>query len=127
MNSILNQKNNTALHKSICEELYLNLQLVRRRIKDTMKDTIKDTMKDTIKDTHYKTKIQYINNSTYIKYIDTLDKEKKQSHCLSIYKCYNRNNTTPSDILLSSDILNEREIVIDLNKYCNYNESSSER
>ena len=119
MNSILNQKNNTALHKSICEELYLNLQLVRRRIKNTMKDTMKDT--------HYKTKIQYINNSTYIKYINTLDKEKTQYPCLSIYKCYNRNNTTPSNILLSSDILNEREIVIDLNKYCNYNESSSER
>ena len=115
MNSILNQKNNTNLNKSICEELYLNLKLVRRRIKDTMKDT------------HYKTKIQYINNSTYIKYINTIDKAKIQSPFLDMYQCYNRNNTTPSDVLLSSDILNEREIVIDLNKYCNYNESSSER
>ena len=119
MNSILNQKNNTNLNKSICEELYLNLKLVRRRIKDTMKDTMKDT--------HYKTKIQYINNSTYIKYINTIDKEKMQSPFLDMYQCYNRNNTTPSNVLLSSDILNEREIVIDLNKYCNYNESSSER
>ena len=50
-----------------------------------------------------------------------------QSPFLDMYQCYNRNNTTPSNVLLSSDILNEREIVIDLNKYCNYNESSSER
>jgi hypothetical protein len=95
----------------ICHALYLNLQLVRKRINNYNK---------------YKTKIQYHNNSTHIHYIEILKKQNTPT-CSNMYDCYNLNCNTDKNILFQSDIMNEREIIKDLNKYCNYEELNSNR
>jgi hypothetical protein len=96
----------------ICHALYLNLQLVRRRIENYNK---------------YKTKIQYINGDTHIQYINILKKESTPICKHDMYSCYNLNCNTDKYILFQSDIMNEREIVKDLNKFCNNKEFSSIR
>jgi hypothetical protein len=96
----------------ICHALYLNLQLVRRRIENYNK---------------YKTKIQYHNNSTHIQYIEILKKQNTPTCLNDMYNCYNLNCNVDRSILFQSDIINEREIVKDLNKFCNHEEFSSKR